>query len=73
MYTSISPENAATHIRTLQDCISAIHKWMTDNKLKLNPDKTEFLMIGTASKRAELANFFPSDLLDSLVKTWIYF
>ena len=35
--------------------------------LKLNPDKTEFLMIGTACKRAELAQYFPIDLLVSLV------
>ena len=40
---------------------------MTDNKLKLNPDKTEFLLIGTASKRAELANISPIDLLGALV------
>ena len=67
MYTSILPENAATHRRTLQDCISAVQKWMIDNKLKLNPHKIEFLLIGTASKRAELAQFFPIDLLTSLV------
>ena len=40
---------------------------MTDIKLKLNPDKTEFLLLGTASKRAELAICFPIDLLGSLV------
>ena len=65
IYTSISPENAATDLRTLQDCISAVQKWMPDNKLKLNPDKTKFLLIVTASERAELAHFSPIDLVGS--------
>ena len=40
---------------------------MAHNNLKLNPDKTEFFLIGTASKRAEFAQFSPTDLLGSLV------
>ena len=35
---------------------SAIQNWMTQNKMKLNPDKTEFRFNGTKSKRDELAH-----------------
>ena len=38
---------------------------MTFNKLKLNPDKTEFVLIGSPHKREELSDFFPLDLLGS--------
>ena len=38
---------------------------MTYNKLELNPDKIEFLLIGTASNRAEFTQIFRIDLLGS--------
>ena len=36
---------------------------MSANKLKLNPDKTEFIVFGNKRQQAELAPFFPSDIL----------
>ena len=38
---------------------------MASNMLKLNPDKTEFILLGTDSQRKKLANCFPVDILGS--------
>ena len=35
--------------------ISAIQQWMCDNKLKLNPDKTEFIVFTTARNAAKVS------------------
>ena len=37
--------------KTLESNIGQISKWMHDNKLKLNSDKTEFLVIGLKKQR----------------------
>ena len=50
MYTSYDPRNQAeclNSLRSLEICITCIQNWMTANKLKLNMDKTEFLIIGS--------------------------
>ena len=57
IYISLTPENATTALRTLRQCTSAEQSWMTHNQLKLNPHKTELLLIGT--KWASLAHLFP--------------
>ena len=36
---------------------------MGSSKLKLNPDKTEFILFGSNSQRAKLASCFPIDIL----------
>ena len=36
---------------------------MTGSKLKLNPSKTEFLLIGTKLKREQILNIFPCLIL----------
>ena len=36
---------------------------MSANKPKLNPDKTEFIVFGNKRQQAELAPFFPADIL----------
>ena len=36
---------------------------MSANKLKLNPDKTEFIVFGNKRQQAKLAPFFPADIL----------
>ena len=36
---------------------------MGSSKLKLNPDKTEFILLGSASQRKKLSSCFPVDIL----------
>ena len=35
-------------VQRLQNCIHEISNWMKLNKLKLNIDKTEFILLGSA-------------------------
>ena len=51
LYKSISPnieEGQPTDVMQLQNCISEISDWMNRNKLKINEEKTEFLIAGTS-------------------------
>ena len=48
LYMSFDPtdnEDAASVLKQLEDCISDIRMWMVENKLKLNDDKTEVLVL----------------------------
>ena len=50
LYLAFKPSNAGAKeqcIEQLQGCIADIHKWMSANMLKLNDEKTEFIMFGT--------------------------
>ena len=45
LYNSTSPQHALSTLDTLESCISDVKSWMTENKLKLNDDKTEALLL----------------------------
>ena len=49
IYLAFEPnENSKNNsVEDMEKCISEIRKWMADNFLKLNDDKTEFLILGT--------------------------
>ena len=61
MYLSVS--NAKESLEKLQHCLMGVSAWMTGSKLKLNPSKTEFLLIGTKLQREKFLNNFPCLLL----------
>ena len=42
---SLTPEGAERAVIKIEDCIDDVRKWMSVNKLKLNEDKTELLVI----------------------------
>ena len=50
---------------------------MSANKLKFNPNKTEFIVLGTKRQQAELVPFFTADIPGNglapavTVKTWV--
>ena len=48
----------------VQQCLQDVSDWMIASKLKLNPDKTEFIIIGTKSQRDKFKKYFPAKLLD---------
>ena len=58
-----SPHSEKNSFKELQSCLGNIQSWMTANKLKLNSDKTEFIVFGSAKQRAALSNCFPVDIL----------
>ena len=55
-----STEGEQDPIAALQDCITDIRSWMIADRLKLNDDKTEFMIIGT---RAQLDKVNVSEIV----------
>ena len=54
MYMSLSVSNAKESLEKLQQCLMGVSAWMTGSKLKLNPSRTEFLLIGTKLLREKI-------------------
>ena len=48
LYKSDSPSETCTLSRTIEACILDFKVWVVQNKLQLNDDKTEILLIGSA-------------------------
>ena len=63
IYIDLTTDNAPSAISQLQKCLTDIQLWMNSNKLKLNPDKTEFMIIGTDNQRNILSKFLPVNIL----------
>ena len=58
LYLSFCPNDNANQETTLarvQRCIEDIRNWMLNDKLKLNDDKTEFMIIGTLQQLAKVS------------------
>ena len=64
VYIELSQSDTHKSISSLSDCLTNISIWMTSSKLKLNSDKTEFIIIGRKQQRHKLSNYFPVKLLD---------
>ena len=63
VYISFSPNDRAEQlavVRNMEDCIRDIRFWMLNNGLKLNDDKTKFLIIGTSQQQDNI-NFRVGD------------
>ena len=60
LHDSCHPDQTDTSVQSMQDCISDVKTWMTSNKLKLNYDKTEYLLI--VSNRSFLPNPHPTSI-----------
>ena len=54
IYTSFNASNHNSKIQSLQDCLMSVQDWMFTNKLKLNPDKTEFMLVGNKCQRKKI-------------------
>ena len=50
LFVHLSPGNCANSFHQLKACLSDIHTWMFENKLKLNPEKTEFIVFGSMDR-----------------------
>ena len=61
IYMSLSVSNAKESLAKLQHCLMGVSAWMIGSKL--NPSKTEFLLIGTELQREKILNYFPCLLL----------
>ena len=64
IYKYFVAEDIAQSLIVVQNCMMAIQVWMNENMLKLNPSKTEFMIIGNLTQRKKVAHIFPVELLN---------
>ena len=65
VYVHLSKKNASAAFEMLNRCPDDVKEWMSSSKLKLNPDKTEFIIFGSKRQRDKLKACFPIDILGS--------
>ena len=51
VYNSFNMSSYDDSIQNRQNSLVSVQDWMYNNKLKLNPDKTQFLLIGNKCHR----------------------
>ena len=54
-------------MQKLKNCLNDIQNFKFANKLKLNPDKTEFVLIGSPKNHKQLLPHFPINILGNQV------
>jgi len=52
--SSVTPENLPSLLTNMARCFEDIQNWMTQNKLQLNADKTEAMLVGTKHKLSSI-------------------
>ena len=62
LYVHLSHMNDSAAFEKLNRCHQDVQEWMLASKLKLSPDKTEFIPFGS-KKQERLNAFFPIDIL----------
>ena len=67
LYITLSPDNFSHSIQKLKNCLNHIQTFMLANKLKLNPDKTEFILIGSQKNHNQLLRHCPINILGNQV------
>ena len=63
LYVHLSHMNASAASGKLNRCLQDFKEWMSANKLKLNLDKTEFILFGSKRQRERLNVCFTIDIL----------
>ena len=63
LYVSFASGDSAAALNDLQSFLASVQSWMSTNKMKLNPDKTEFHLIGNERQRSKCLSMFPIELL----------
>ena len=65
IYLAVDSRNFDSSMEELTECLKSVQEWMDSVKLKLNPEKTEFIIIGQKAIRESLAPNFPVPLLQN--------
>ena len=60
----LSGSEALESLTDLKSCVTNVFTWMTNSKLKRNPSKTEFIIIGYKKQREKFKDIFSILLLD---------
>jgi len=67
LYTSIPPRSATDPFRTLSLCVDDIYRWFLQNRLLLNPSKTEAVLFGTRIQHNNVPTLGGIDVAGTLV------
>ena len=67
IYLALDHRNFDSSFAELTECLTCIQNWMAGVKLKLNPEKTEFIIIGDRQARECLINKSPTQLLGNSI------
>ena len=59
IYISLSGSEASESLTDLKSCVTDVFTWMTNSKLKLNPSKTEFVIIGSKKTKGKVQRSIP--------------
>ena len=65
IYLAVDSRNFDSSMEELTECLKSVQEWMVGVKLKLNPEKTEFIIMGQKATRESLAPNFPVPLLQN--------
>ena len=65
VYVHLSQKKASAAFEQLNRCLNYVKEWMSTSKLKLNPDKTEFIIFVLKRQRDKLKACFPIDIFGS--------
>ena len=57
LYLPFDPQNSKIAMQRMEACIAEIKSWMARNFLKLNDDKTEFIMFGSKFDLGEVSEW----------------
>jgi hypothetical protein len=55
LYLSFTKSSEDSAVGKMEDCIGAVRAWMATNYLKLNDDKTEFIVLGSSAQLSKLS------------------
>ena len=56
LYISFPPTKSHSPLSLLSSTLDLVHTWFTNNRLCLNPSKTEYIIIGTPIQRSKLSS-----------------
>ena len=65
IYLAVDSRNFDSSMEELTECLKSVQEWMDVVRLKLNPEKNEFIIIGQKAIRESLAPNFPVPLLQN--------
>ena len=68
LFIHLKHKNAKIAFDRLGKCLEDVKLWLCANKLKLNADKTDFILFGAKSQQEKFNPFFPVNILgESLI------
>ena len=67
IYLALDHRNFDSSFAELTECLTCVQKWMDGVKLKFNPEKIEFIIIGNRQARESLIKKFSTQLLGNSI------